>query len=89
MSLPAASVLANFACPSLALGNGTLGNAETSRASAILELSHDYYFSYVLFLSIVHFCNFTQLNCWMKSFLASLTGAIFISLLASQVWFMF
>lgn len=85
VSLPATSVLANFSCPSLALGNGTLGNEETAGVSAILELSHDYYFSYVLFLSIVHFCNFTQLNCWMKSFLATLTGVIFISLLASQV----
>lgn len=85
VSLPATSVLANFSCPSLALGNETLGNAETAQASSILELSHDYYFSYVLFLSIVHFCNFTQLNCWMKSFLATLTGVIFISLVASQV----
>lgn len=85
VSLPATSVLANFSCPSIALGNETLGNPETAHASAILELSHDYYFSYVLFLSIVHFCNFTQLNCWMKSFLATLTGVIFISLVASQV----
>ncbi|XP_034255653.1 adenylate cyclase type 9-like [Thrips palmi] len=28
VSLPATSVLANFSCPSLALGNETLGNAE-------------------------------------------------------------
>jgi len=44
----------------------------------------DLYYSYMLFLGLVHFCNFTQLNCWMKSVLATLAGIGYISLVASH-----
>ncbi|CAG9864460.1 unnamed protein product [Phyllotreta striolata] len=32
-------------------------------------------FSYLFFVGLVHFCNFTQLNCWMKNTLASVGSA--------------
>lgn len=44
----------------------------------------DLYFSYMLFVGLVHFCNFTQLNCWMKSILATLAGIVYVSLVASH-----
>ncbi|XP_047113588.1 adenylate cyclase type 9 [Schistocerca piceifrons] len=44
----------------------------------------DFYYSYLLFVSLVHFCNFTQLNCWMKSCLATLAGVCYIALIASH-----
>ncbi|XP_046394106.1 adenylate cyclase type 9 [Ischnura elegans] len=39
----------------------------------------------LVFVSLVHFCNFTQLSCWLRSFLATLVGFIYISLIASRV----
>nr|CAD7453577.1 unnamed protein product [Timema tahoe] len=52
--------------------------------NSLIDSSMDYYFSYLLFVGLVHFCNFTQLNCWMKSVLASVAGIIFVSLVACQ-----
>ncbi|XP_072383454.1 adenylate cyclase type 9 isoform X1 [Diabrotica undecimpunctata] len=31
-------------------------------------------FSYLVFVGLVHFCNFTQLNCWMKNILATVSS---------------
>ncbi|XP_033218481.1 adenylate cyclase type 9 [Belonocnema kinseyi] len=45
----------------------------------------EYYYSYIIFVGLVHFCNFTQLNCWMKNLLVTVTGILFICLVASQV----
>ena len=45
----------------------------------------EYYYSYIIFVGLVHFCNFTQLNCWMKNLLVTLTGISFICLVASHV----
>ncbi|XP_059486441.1 adenylate cyclase type 9 isoform X2 [Neocloeon triangulifer] len=36
----------------------------------------------LMLVGLVHFCNFTQLNCWMKSLLAAALGAFFITLVA-------
>ena len=44
----------------------------------------DLYYSYMFFVGLVHFCNFTQLNCWMKSVLATLAGIVYVSLVASH-----
>ncbi|XP_037086581.1 adenylate cyclase type 9-like isoform X1 [Pollicipes pollicipes] len=30
----------------------------------------------MLFVGLIHYCNFTQLNCWMKSMLATLSAAV-------------
>ncbi|XP_057671566.1 adenylate cyclase type 9 isoform X1 [Diorhabda carinulata] len=38
-------------------------------------------FSYLLFVGLVHFCNFTQLNCWMKNLLATVTSLALASTL--------
>lgn len=40
----------------------------------------DYIYSYLLLVGIIHYCNFTQLNCWMKSILCTIFAAIFLSL---------
>ena len=44
----------------------------------------DYYYCFLLFVGLVHFCNFTQLNCWMKSVLATFAGIAYICLVASH-----
>ncbi|XP_067012172.2 adenylate cyclase type 9 [Anabrus simplex] len=46
----------------------------------------DFYYSYLLFVGLVHFCNFTQLNCWMKSILATVAGILYISLVTSHAY---
>lgn len=38
----------------------------------------EYYYGYLIFISLVHFCNFTQLNCWMKNFLVTFMGVLFL-----------
>ncbi|EGI70298.1 PREDICTED: adenylate cyclase type 9 isoform X1 [Acromyrmex echinatior] len=45
----------------------------------------EYYYSYLIFVGLVHFCNFTQLNCWMKNLLVTLTGILFICLVLSHI----
>ncbi|KAJ9594382.1 hypothetical protein L9F63_014172, partial [Diploptera punctata] len=49
----------------------------------------DYYYCFLLFVGLVHFCNFTQLNCWMKSVMATLAGVIYICLVASHACLFF
>ncbi|XP_043471467.1 adenylate cyclase type 9 isoform X1 [Leptopilina heterotoma] len=44
----------------------------------------EYYYSYLIFVGLVHFCNFTQLNCWMKNLLVTVTGILFICLVANH-----
>ncbi|XP_060816093.1 adenylate cyclase type 9 isoform X1 [Bombus pascuorum] len=40
----------------------------------------EYYYGYLIVVGIVHFCNFTQLNCWMKNFLVTFMGVLFLYL---------
>ncbi|EFA02161.2 adenylate cyclase type 9 isoform X1 [Tribolium castaneum] len=40
----------------------------------------NYLYTYLLFVGVIHFCNFTQLNCWMKNCLAVAFTLIFIPL---------
>lgn len=42
-----------------------------------------YHFACLLFIGMIHFCNFTQLNCWMKSTLATVAGLIYLISLAA------
>lgn len=42
-----------------------------------------YYFTSLFFIGIIHFCNFTQLNCWMKSTIATIAG-IFVLVIISN-----
>ncbi|XP_065336913.1 adenylate cyclase type 9 isoform X2 [Cloeon dipterum] len=36
----------------------------------------------LMLVALVHFCNFTQLNCWMKSAIAAVMAATFLALVA-------
>ena len=42
-------------------------------------------FWYLFFFSLVHFCNFTQLNCWMKNALAALAALCIILLVSTPI----
>lgn len=55
----------------------------TCNSSRLSNFEH--YYSYLIFVGLVHFCNFTQLNCWMKNLLVSLIGMLFIYLVVSHV----
>lgn len=44
-----------------------------------------YTFCYLIFVSLIHFCNFTQLNYWLKSILCIISGVILILLLGTSV----
>lgn len=68
VSLPLIAVLTNFSC---------------SRVFSTSQMS-DYLYSYLLFVGVVHFCNFTQLNCWMKNLLATIFGIVFVSLILNS-----
>lgn len=37
-----------------------------------------FYYGLLLFVSLIHFCNFIQLNCWTKNILALVSGMMFI-----------
>ncbi|KAA0184544.1 hypothetical protein HAZT_HAZT007302 [Hyalella azteca] len=43
------------------------------------------YFCYLSFVGTVHFCNFVQLNCWMKNILVTVGGGVLIALLAPPI----
>nr|XP_031838450.1 adenylate cyclase type 9 [Nomia melanderi] len=45
----------------------------------------EYYYGYLIFVGLVHFCNFTQLNCWMKNFLVTFMGMLFLFLVVAHV----
>lgn len=40
----------------------------------------EYHYGFLLFICIIHFCNFTQLNCWLRNFLALLAAVSFIAI---------
>lgn len=49
----------------------------------IKNVTHDaalfeYHYGFLMLVCIVHFCNFTQLNCWMRNILAALVALAFI-----------
>ncbi|XP_066145392.1 adenylate cyclase type 9 [Euwallacea fornicatus] len=46
-------------------------------ANFTLKLHQLHLFTYPLFVGLLHFCNFTQLNCWMKSSIATVLGVVF------------
>lgn len=49
---------------------------------AIVDIKHfnaiQFYYGLLLFLCLIHFCNFIQLNCWNKNLLAFCAAAIFL-----------
>lgn len=67
VGLPLIGVLVNFSC-----------------SKDLLPVTMpDYLYTYLLFIGIIHFCNFTQLNCWMKNILATCFGIVYICFLLS------
>lgn len=38
----------------------------------------EYQYGFLMLVCIVHFCNFTQLNCWMRNLLAVLAALVFV-----------
>ncbi|KAL9879821.1 adenylyl cyclase 13E isoform 2-T2 [Glossina fuscipes fuscipes] len=45
----------------------------------------EYHYGFLIFVCIVHFCNFTQLNCWMRNILAFLAALCFVAIAVSQL----
>ncbi|XP_037932324.1 adenylate cyclase type 9-like, partial [Teleopsis dalmanni] len=45
----------------------------------------EYHYGFLIFVCIVHFCNFTQLNCWMRNILALLAAMSFVGIAVSQL----
>lgn len=37
-----------------------------------------FYYGLLLFVCLIHFCNFIQLNCWTKNILALISGVLFV-----------
>nr|XP_018900174.1 PREDICTED: adenylate cyclase type 9 [Bemisia tabaci]XP_018900175.1 PREDICTED: adenylate cyclase type 9 [Bemisia tabaci] len=68
VSLPVISVLVNF--PSNFPGDFTLYSIQ--------------HYCYIFFISLIHFCNFTQLNCWMKSTIATVAAVWFLILIETK-----
>ena len=54
--------------------------------SAISELDETFtIYGYGFWLGLVHFGNFTQLNCWMKSILATIGGVAYVIVLSGLI----
>lgn len=45
----------------------------------------EYHYGFLIFVCIVHFCNFTQLNCWMRNILALMAAMCFVGIAVSQL----
>lgn len=45
----------------------------------------EYQYGFMVFVCIIHFCNFTQLNCWMRNALAVLTAVAFVGISLGQL----
>lgn len=42
--------------------------------------SIQFYYGLLLFVCLIHFCNFIQLNCWTKNILALISGTLFMAI---------
>ncbi|XP_075211579.1 adenylyl cyclase 13E [Lycorma delicatula] len=47
----------------------------------VLSVDSLYQYTSLIFIGLIHFCNFTQLNCWMKNLLATLFSFLYILLI--------
>uniref|UniRef100_A0A6A7G0Z8 Adenylate cyclase type 9 n=3 Tax=Hirondellea gigas TaxID=1518452 RepID=A0A6A7G0Z8_9CRUS len=59
---------------------GVFANFSCDSLSEVTESVR--YFCFLSFVAIIHFCNFAQLNCWMKNLLATIGGGIVIGLVS-------
>ncbi|XP_063703647.1 adenylate cyclase type 9 isoform X2 [Culicoides brevitarsis] len=46
----------------------------------------EFHFGFLLFVTILHFCNFTQLNCWWRNFLAFITSVTFVGIAVGHMF---
>lgn len=70
MALPVVLIIANFVL--------------LQDLGAALD-TFEYHYGFMVFVCIVHFCNFTQLNCWMRNCLALLTAVAFVGITLGQM----
>ncbi|XP_038112207.1 adenylate cyclase type 9 [Culex quinquefasciatus] len=40
----------------------------------------EFHYGFLMFICVIHFCNFTQLNCWMRNTLAFVTSVAFVGI---------
>ncbi|XP_065083343.1 adenylate cyclase type 9 isoform X2 [Ochlerotatus camptorhynchus] len=40
----------------------------------------EFHYGFLMFICVIHFCNFTQLNCWMRNCLALVTSMAFVGI---------
>ncbi|XP_062538630.1 adenylate cyclase type 9 isoform X2 [Armigeres subalbatus] len=40
----------------------------------------EFHYGFLMFICVIHFCNFTQLNCWMRNCMALLTSVAFVGI---------
>lgn len=45
----------------------------------------EYHYGFLIFVCIIHFCNFTQLNCWMRNVLATMAALAFVGIAIHQL----
>ncbi|XP_053682763.1 adenylate cyclase type 9 isoform X1 [Sabethes cyaneus] len=46
----------------------------------------EFHYGFLMFICVIHFCNFTQLNCWMRNCLALVTSTAFIGIAVGHMW---
>ncbi|XP_058819371.1 adenylate cyclase type 9 isoform X2 [Topomyia yanbarensis] len=46
----------------------------------------EFHYGFLMFICVIHFCNFTQLNCWMRNCLALVTSVTFIGIAVGHMW---
>lgn len=46
----------------------------------------EFHYGFLLFVAILHFCNFTQLNCWMRNLLGFITSLAFIGIAIGHMY---
>lgn len=90
VSLPMVVILTNFTCHSNGYDNtlyadnssyfSFLATEENKKLALHVEL-RDHYYTLLVLIGLIHFCNFTQLNFFMKSILALIAGTIYIVLI--------
>ncbi|KAL0277649.1 UNVERIFIED_CONTAM: hypothetical protein PYX00_004871 [Menopon gallinae] len=92
VSLPVIVILTNFTCHSIdsvdvsAVKNYSFDFLNTPENKKIIwnvELRDDYY-TFLILIALAHFCNYIQLNCYMKSSIALITGIIYLVVVNSE-----
>ncbi|XP_058443636.1 adenylate cyclase type 9 isoform X2 [Malaya genurostris] len=46
----------------------------------------EFHYGFLMFICVIHFCNFTQLNCWMRNCLALVSSVTFVGIAIGHMW---